>query len=166
MVSGSTPPTPRSLVYGALVLVQIFFGLHYLAAKSVLREIPPGAWVLMRSDWSKRQGHDAFLNAGEDGPHSPGPHPDCVRFMVERDVLGFGTECVGTDAGQAANGPTPFPCHYHLHGNSRFGLPSLTNLDQLPPQGAVIITPPLKIRQGSGSPVRVLALVESRAAGS
>ena len=38
----------------------------------------------------------------------------------------------------------------------------LTNLDLLPPTGAVLITPPLKIRQGSGSPVRVLALVEAR----
>ena len=56
---------------------------------------------------------------------------------------------------------TPFPCHYHMHGNNRFGLASLTNLDQLPPQGALLITPPLKIRQGSGSPARILALVEA-----
>jgi kynurenine formamidase len=35
----------------------------------------------------------------------------------------------------------------------------LTNLDQLPPKGAVIFAAPLKIKQGSGSPVRVLALV-------
>jgi kynurenine formamidase len=47
-----------------------------------------------------------------------------------------------------------------MHGKGRFGLPALTNLDKLPPQGSVIITPPLKIRQGSGSPVRVLALTE------
>ena len=47
-----------------------------------------------------------------------------------------------------------------MHGNNRFGLPALTNLDALPPQGAVLITPPLKIRQGSGSPARILALVE------
>ena len=47
------------------------------------------------------------------------------------------------------------------HGNNRFGLPALTNLDVLPPQGALLITPPLKIRQGSGSPARVLALVEN-----
>ena len=35
-------PAPQRLVYGALLLVQIFFGLHYLAAKAVLEEIPPG----------------------------------------------------------------------------------------------------------------------------
>jgi kynurenine formamidase len=41
----------------------------------------------------------------------------------------------------------------------RFGLQCLTNLDLLPPKGAVIIAAPLKIKQGSGSPLRVLALV-------
>ena len=123
--------------------------------------IPPRSWLLMRTDWSKRGDPDRYMNMAEDGSHTPGPHPNLVPWLVrERDIIGFGSEAVGTDAGQAPNNPTPFPCHYHLHGNNRFGLPSLTNLDQLPPQGAVLITPPLKIRQGSGSPLRVLALVE------
>ncbi|HKQ61106.1 MAG TPA: DMT family transporter [Candidatus Polarisedimenticolaceae bacterium] len=38
----------RALVTGALILVQVFFGLHYLAAKVVLREIPPRAWAVLR----------------------------------------------------------------------------------------------------------------------
>jgi kynurenine formamidase len=46
-----------------------------------------------------------------------------------------------------------------MHGANRFGLASLVNLDQLPPTGAIVIAPPLKIVRGSGSPVRVLALV-------
>jgi kynurenine formamidase len=43
-------------------------------------------------------------------------------------------------------------------------LQCLANLDKLPPTGAVIVCPPLKIQQGSGSPLRVLALVEDQAA--
>jgi kynurenine formamidase len=46
-----------------------------------------------------------------------------------------------------------------MHGSNRFGLASLTNLDQLPPTGAVVIAAPLKIVNGSGSPLRVLAFV-------
>jgi kynurenine formamidase len=46
-----------------------------------------------------------------------------------------------------------------MHGAGRFGLASLCNLDQLPPKGALLITAPLKIEHGSGSPLRVLALV-------
>jgi kynurenine formamidase len=46
-----------------------------------------------------------------------------------------------------------------MHGANKLGLASLTNLDQLPPTGSMLITPPLKIKNGSGSPLRVLALV-------
>jgi len=46
-----------------------------------------------------------------------------------------------------------------MHGADKLGLASLINLDQLPPTGAILITPPLKIEHGSGSPLRVLALV-------
>jgi kynurenine formamidase len=46
-----------------------------------------------------------------------------------------------------------------MHGAGRYGLQCLSNLDLLPPTGAVLICPPLKIEKGSGSPLRVLALV-------
>jgi kynurenine formamidase len=121
-----------------------------------------GAWLLLRTDWSKRSGRDAFLNVSEDGPHSPGFTPACVRFLAhERDVLGVGVETVGTDAGQAGGFDPPFPAHTVMHGAGKLGLASLCNLDKLPPKGALIIAAPLKIVGGSGSPVRVLALVSA-----
>lgn len=122
--------------------------------------IPAGAWVLMRTDWSKRRGA-AYLNMRTDGPHSPGPSPEAVRLLVEgRDIRGFGTETVGTDAGQAAHLAPPYPAHYILHGAGKYGLQCLANLDQLPPTGAVLMAAPLKIKGGTGSPLRVLAMVE------
>lgn len=48
VVSPRAGSTSRAPVYGALVLVQVLFGLHYLAAKVLLREIPPALWALMR----------------------------------------------------------------------------------------------------------------------
>lgn len=122
--------------------------------------IEAGSWALMRTDWSKRRDAAAFLNIQEDGSHVPGPHPKLVPFLAEeRDVIGWGSEGVGTDAGQAFRFEPAFPCHTLMHGNNKFGLASLTNLDQLPPKGAILVTPPLKIVNGSGSPCRVLALV-------
>jgi len=123
--------------------------------------IPKGAWVLLRTGWSHRTDPRAFLNVGADGPHSPGFHKDATVFLAEeRDVLGVGVETVGTDAGQAGGFDPPFPNHTLMHGAGKFGLASLRNLDQLPPTGAVVIAAPLKIVNGSGSPLRVLALVE------
>lgn len=121
--------------------------------------IPAGAWVLLRTDWSKRTDPADFLNVHDDGPHSPGFRKDATELLIERDVLGVGVETVGTDAGQAGMFDPPFPNHTLMHGAGKFGLASLTNLDRLPPTGSVVIAAPLKIVDGSGSPLRVLALV-------
>ena len=138
----------------------------FLLTREVIEEwegkhgrIPAHAWVLIRTDWSQRKGA-AYFNAREDGAHTPGFDPKCVPFLAkERDILGVGVETVGTDAGQAYRFEPMFPCHTIMHGSNKFGLASLTNLDQLPPTGAVVFAPPLKIVNGSGSPLRVLALV-------
>jgi kynurenine formamidase len=124
-------------------------------------EIPAGAWVLMRTDWHKRAGDEgSFLNADATGPHSPGPSVDCIELVVERGAVGWGTECIGTDAGQAGGMNPPFPAHNLLHKNNRFGLASLQNLHLLPATGAILVAAPLKIVHGTGSPIRALALVE------
>ena len=121
--------------------------------------IPAGAWVLLRTGWSKRKDAGAFLNVRDDGPHSPGFDQATSKLLAhERDVLGVGVETVGTDAGQAGRFTPPFPNHTIMHGAGKFGLASLRNLDQLPPTGAIVIAAPLKLVNGSGSPLRVIAL--------
>jgi kynurenine formamidase len=132
---------------------------HVLAFEREHGRIPAGWWVLMRTDWSKRTDPATFLNMKEDGPHVPGPSAAAIRLLVERDVNGWGVEAIGTDAGQAFGFEPPFPAHALMHGAGKLGLASLTNLDQLPPRGALIVSAPLKIENGSGSPLRVLALV-------
>lgn len=123
-------------------------------------KIPTDAWVLMRTDWSKRTGAE-YLNMREDGPHSPGPTPEGIKFLIkERDIRGFGVETVGTDAGQGSHYTPPYPAHFYLHGAGKFGLQCLHGLDQLPDTGAILIAAPLKIKNGTGSPLRVMALIE------
>ena len=132
---------------------------HVVAWEKAHGRIPAGAWVLLRTGWSKRRDAKAFLNVADDGPHSPGFHQSTSELLArDRDVLGVGVETVGTDAGQAGTFDPPFPNHATMHGAGKFGLASLTNLDQLPATGAVVIAAPLKIVGGSGSPLRVLAI--------
>ena len=133
---------------------------HVAAWEKTHGKIPAGAWVLLRTGWSKRKDATSFLNVADDGPHSPGFHQTTSELLArDRDVLGVGVETVGTDAGQAGTFDPPFPNHATMHGAGKFGLASLTNLDLLPPTGAVVIAAPLKIVNGSGSPLRVLAIV-------
>ena len=121
--------------------------------------IPRGAWVLLRTGWSRRADATSFVNARDDGPHSPGFDARTSKLLAEdRDVLGVGVETIGTDAGQAATFNPPFPNHATMHGAGKLGLASLCHLDQLPPTGAVVIAAPLKIVNGSGSPLRVIAI--------
>jgi len=122
--------------------------------------IPAGSWVLLRTDWSQRTDPNDFFNVDENGSHTPGFHQATSMLLAtERDIQGVGVETVGTDAGQAGRFDPPFPNHATMHGHGKFGLASLCNLDQLPATGAVVIAAPLKIVDGSGSPVRVLAIV-------
>lgn len=123
--------------------------------------LPDGGWLLCRTGWSARTTQQDMINKDDDGPHSPGMSADCARWIAEETpLIGLGVETVGTDAGAAAGFEPPFPCHSYLLGNGKYGLAQLTNLDRLPATGAVLVTSPLKILGGSGSPARVLALVE------
>ena len=143
-----------------------------LTAKAVKKweeqygEIGAGEWVVMRTDWDKRA-HDEelFLNEDadphEDGSHSPGPTPECIDYLLSKGIVGWGTQCIGTDAGMAGKMSPPYPAHNFLHRDNCFGLASLANLDQLPAKGAILLATPLKIENGTGSPVRALALVPS-----
>jgi kynurenine formamidase len=133
---------------------------HVAAWEKAHGRIPRGAWVLLHTDWSKRTDPKSFLNVGPDGPHSPGFHHTTSTLLAkDRDVLGVGVETVGTDAGQAGTFDPPFPNHTIMHGAGKFGLASLRNLDQLPVTGAIVIAAPLKLVNGSGSPLRVLAIM-------
>ena len=124
--------------------------------------LPEGGWLLYRTGWDSRaQDQAAFLNADETGPHTPGLSVACARWLAEQaPIIGLGVETVGTDAGAAHGFDPPFPCHAFLLGAGKHGLTQLANVAKLPPTGAVLVAAPLPIVGGSGSPARVLALVQ------
>src|SRR3954467_12589872 len=135
---------------------------HITAWEKQHGPLPAGGWLLVRTGWDARAHSQAeFLNADANGPHTPGLSADCARWVAQDSpVIGMGVETVGSDAGAAASFDPMFPCHSFMHGAGKYGLTQLRNLDRLPPLGAVLIAGPLRIVNGSGSPARVLALVE------
>jgi kynurenine formamidase len=124
--------------------------------------LPDGGWLLYRTGWDARAAsQEAFLNVDETGPHTPVISPACAAWLAEKaPVIGLGVETVGTDAGAAHSFDLPFPCHAALMGSGKYGLTQLQNLDRLPSTGALVVAAPLPIVSGSGSPSRVLALVD------
>ena len=121
----------------------------------------PEGWLLYRTGWASRShDQDAFLNADDGGPHTPGVTAECARWLAEHTpIVGFGVETVGTDAGQAFAFTPAFPVHSYLLGAGKYGITQLQNLHLLPEVGAVLVVAPLPIVGGSGSPARVLALI-------
>ena len=127
--------------------------------------LPDGGWLLYRTGWDARSDDQSrFLNADATGSHTPGVSPECARWLAEESpITGLGVETVGTDAGQAPGLDPMFPCHELLLGAGKHGLTQLQNLAALPPTGTLLVVCPLPIVGGSGSPARVLALVERTA---
>ena len=88
--------------------------------------------------------------------HFPGLHPDAARWLAaNRTVKAVGIDTASIDYGQS----TLFETHRALYERNIPGLENLANLDRLPARGAKVIALPMKIKGGSGAPLRALALV-------
>jgi kynurenine formamidase len=123
--------------------------------------IGEGTIVLLRTGWSSRW-PDAKQYLGDDTPgdasklHFPSFGVEAAQLLVEgRKVAVLGADVASIDYGQSSD----FMVHRVAAAAGVPGLENLTNLDQLPPTGAVIIALPMKIGGGSGGPTRVVALV-------
>lgn len=120
-------------------------------------QIPAGAFVIARTGWEdfwtdpKR-----YVNMDENGVmHFPGFGADAAKFLVGRNVAGVGIDTLSIDHGPSKD----FIAHKILLGANKVAIENMANLRALPPRGATIIVGALKIRDGSGAPARVLALV-------
>lgn len=120
-------------------------------------QIPPGAFVIARTGWEERwTDPKRYINMDDKGVmHFPGFGADAAKLLVERNVAGVGIDTLSIDYGPSQD----FIAHKILNGAGKIGLENLANLGALPPRGATVIVGALKIRDGSGAPARVLALV-------
>jgi kynurenine formamidase len=123
-------------------------------------QIPPGAIVLVRTGWAafwpNRARYMGTAAAGDvKNLHFPGIAPDAAKLLVQRRVDGVGIDTASLDHGPS----TEFRTHRILNGAGIYGLENLAGLDRLPAAGATLIALPVKIRGGTGGPVRAVALL-------
>jgi kynurenine formamidase len=128
--------------------------------------IPKSAIVLFRTGYA-RYWPDAkkYLGTDEKGPdavaklHFPGLHPDAARWLVsKRSIKAVGLDTASIDRGQS----TLFESHRILFEKDVPAFENLAALDQLPTTGAYIIALPMKIKDGSGGPLRIVAWVAEK----
>jgi kynurenine formamidase len=125
--------------------------------------IPADAILLLRTGFSRRWPDAArYLGTAERGDgavaklHFPGLHPDAARWLVaNRPVDAVGIDTASIDFGQS----TGFESHRILYEQNLPAFENLTNLDRVPATGAFIVALPMKIRGGSGAPLRAVAIL-------
>ena len=125
-------------------------------------EIPVGSIVLLRTGWSGRW-PDATAYLGDDTPgdatnlHFPSYGAEAARVLVEeRGVAALGVDTASIDYGPS----TDFLVHQIAAAANVVGLENLTNVDDVPAVGAWVVALPMKIGEGTGGPVRIMALRE------
>jgi kynurenine formamidase len=121
-------------------------------------QIPLGAVVAARTGWASRwNSAKRYRNADAKGVlHFPGFSLDAAKFLLEgRKVVGLGIDTLSIDYGATHD----FPVHQYALARSIYHLENVANLDQVPPKGAIVVVAPMKLEGGSGSPVRILALL-------
>lgn len=86
--------------------------------------------------------------------HFPGIHPDAAAWLVaNRKIKAVGLDVASVDYGQS----TDFKTHQVLYKENILGFENVANLDKLPAKGAYVFAMPMKIKGGSGGPLRIVA---------
>lgn len=107
-------------------------------------------------DRVKYMGTDERGDAAIQKLHFPGLHPDAAKWLVtNRKIKAIGLDTPSIDYGQS----TDFKSHVTLYEKSVPAMEYVANLDQLPEAGFTVIALPMKIRGGSGGPVRIVAVM-------
>lgn len=129
-----------------------------LAWEQQYGQIPQKSVVLLFTGWqSKWLDKGAFFNQdASGGMHFPGFGSEATQFLLkERQIAGIGIDTHGVDSGQDIT----FATNRLVLEQPRIVLENLTNLEQLPAIGTILIIGILRLLGGSGSPVAVLALL-------
>jgi kynurenine formamidase len=125
--------------------------------------IPDGSIVLLETgfgrywpDRIKYLGTDKRGTEGVAELHFPGLHPDAARWLVDnRRISAIGLDTASIDYGQTQT----FDSHVILMSHNIPAFENVANLGQVPKSGAQVIALPMKIKGGSGGPLRIIALV-------
>ncbi|HYP25819.1 MAG TPA: cyclase family protein [Blastocatellia bacterium] len=126
-------------------------------------KIPDGSIVLLQTGYGRHwPDRVRYLGTDRRGPegvselHFPGLHPEAAGWLVRnRRVNAVGIDTASIDYGQSQT----FDSHVTLMGENIPALENVANMDKVPTSGAQLIALPIKIKGGSGGPVRIVAFV-------
>lgn len=127
-------------------------------------QIPDGSIVLLETGFSRfYPDKKKYLGTDERGPeavkllHFPGLSPEAAQWLVDhRNIKSIGIDTPSIDYGQSEY----FKTHVILLSQNIPAFENITNLDQLPSHDFEVVALPMKIKGGSGAPLRIVAFVK------
>jgi len=127
-------------------------------------QVPDNAILFFRTGWgkfypdaAKYLGTELKGDSGVANLHFPSIGPNLAEWLVkERKVKAVGIDAASVDYGQSKD----FKTHQILYKENIPGFENLANLDALPVKGAYVVALPMKIKDGSGGPLRIIAWVK------
>lgn len=128
-------------------------------------EIPDGAWVVMYTGIDTKYYPDKkkVLGTVKTGQRAipelsfPGFSPESVEFLTKkRNITGIAIDTPSIDYGKSED----FKVHRILFAADKLALENIANLDKLPPSGAKLYVIPMLIKEGTGAPSRVFAIID------
>jgi kynurenine formamidase len=128
--------------------------------------LAPGTIVFLRTGFGKYYpDRKKYLGTEQRGEaavadlHFPGLHPDAARWLTtNRNVKAIGLDTPSIDYGQS----TLFESHQILFDKNIPAFENVANLEKLPLKGFSVVALPMKIKGGSGGPLRMIAIVPGR----
>jgi len=126
--------------------------------------IPDKAWIIMYTgidtqyypDKKKVLGTDKQGDAAIPELSFPGFSVESIKFLLKkRNITGIAIDTPSIDYGKSQD----FMVHRVLFAADKLALENIANLDKLPPSGAILYVIPMLIREGTGSPSRVFAIL-------
>jgi kynurenine formamidase len=121
-------------------------------------DLPAGAVVAMHSGWGAHLGTDKFRNASTDGKsmHFPGFHVEAAQMLIEQpSIKAIAVDTLSLDFGASPD----FIVHKTWLPTGRYGIEAIANLNKVPASGATVVVGAPKIKDGTGGPARIFALV-------
>jgi kynurenine formamidase len=113
--------------------------------------IRPNTFIIFCTGWSK---YWSTPGKYRNNLQFPSVHESTAKLLLQRNIAGLGTDTLSADAQGKS-----FPVHRAILGAGKYLVENITNLDDLPPTGAKIFVMPIKIKEGTEAPIRLIAAV-------
>jgi kynurenine formamidase len=121
------------------------------------RRLPNRCCVAMLSGWAQHVGDSAKYTGASGGVfHFPGFSAEAAEWLMkERSVVGLAVDTLSLDHGPSKD----FRVHRLWLPSGRWGLENVANLDKAPAAGATLVVGVAKVKDATGGPARLIALV-------